>query len=426
MDTREADRQNVEKPPVKGANGTAAAAPQPQKEDIAPEQAAPRKRLFFIAGAVVVVVLVLAFGIPWLSYALAHQSTDDARVDADVVATTSKIPEKIDRILVNTNDPVHKGQLLIVLDNKDELVKLQQARAQYDLALANQRTLTLQNQGGVTAASGTVGTQSAQVPVAQAGVDQAQSQLQVAMSQVPAAQQAYAKAEADYDRTAALVKTGDVAAQQLDAARASIAGAAAQLQTAKDQVAAAQANVSAAQARVGAAEAGVTSAQGGLTTAQGKLQQSADPSQVEAAKAQLDLARQNLAYTRITSPIDGYVGEKNVEVGQTINAGTTLLTLIPKHVYVTANYKETQVGNMRVGQPVDIRVDAYKGVTFHGHVESINPASQNTYALVPAQNATGNFVKVTQRIPVRIAIDDPRADMPLRPGMSVETSVKVK
>ncbi|HZY98156.1 MAG TPA: HlyD family secretion protein, partial [Candidatus Baltobacteraceae bacterium] len=104
----------------------------------------------------------------------------------------------------------------------------------------------------------------------------------------------------------------------------------------------------------------------------------------------------------------------------------TLLTLIPNHVYITANFKETQMGNMRVGQPVDIKVDAYKGATFHGHVESINPASQNTYALVPAQNATGNFVKVTQRIPVRISIDDPRSDMPLRPGMSVETSVKVK
>jgi membrane fusion protein (multidrug efflux system) len=382
--------------------------------------------LFFIAGAAVAVILLLAFGVPWLSYALAHQSTDDARVDADVVAVTSKIPERINQILVNTNQAVRKGQLLMVLDNKDELAKLAQAQAQYDLALANQRTLTLQNQGGVTAANGSVGTQAAQVPVAQAGVSQAQAQLQVAAAGVPAAQQSYDKAQADYNRIAALVKTGDVASEQLDAVRAEQAQAAAQLQSARDQVSAAQANVAAAQSRVGAAEAGVTSAQGGLTTAQGKLQQSTDPSQVEAAKAQLDLAKQNLAYTRITSAIDGYVGEKDVEVGQTINAGTTLLTLIPNHVYITANYKETQMGNMHVGQPVDIKVDAYKGVTFHGHVESINPASQNTYALVPAQNATGNFVKVTQRIPVRIAIDDPRSDMPLRPGMSVETSVKVK
>lgn len=426
MDTREADRQVIEKPPVKGTNGSAAHAPEPRVAEEDSAQGGSRKRILFIAGAVVAVILLLVFGIPWLSYALSHQGTDDARVDADVVAVTSKIPERIDRILVNTNQRVHKGQLLMVLDNKDELAKVSQAQAQYDLALANQRTLTLQNQGGVTAANGSVGTQAAQVPVAQSGVQQAQSQLQVAGAQVPAAQQAYAKAQADYNRTASLVASGDEAAQQLDTARANEAQAAAQLQSAKDQVAAAQANVAAAQSKVGAAEAGVTSAQGALTTAQGKLQQSADPSQVEAAKAQLDLAKQNLAYTRITSAIDGYVGEKNVEVGQTINAGATLMTLIPNHIYVTANYKETQMGNMRVGQPVDIKVDAYKGVTFHGHVESINPASQNTYALVPAQNATGNFVKVTQRIPVRISIDDPRSDMPLRPGMSVETSVKVK
>lgn len=427
MDTREADRQVIEKPPVKGANGSTAHAPEPPvEEEDREKQGGSRKRIFFIAGAVVVVVLLVVFGIPWLSYALSHQSTDDARVDADVVAATSKIPERIDQILVNTNQPVHKGQLLIVLDNKDELAKVSQAQAQYDLAMANQRTLTLQNQGGVTQAAGTVGTQEAQVPVAEAGVSQAQAELEVAAAGVPAAQQNYDKAEADYNRIASLVKSGDVATQQLDAVRAEQAQAAAQLQSSEDQVSSARANVSAAQSKVSASQAGVNSAQGSLTTAQGKLQQSADPSQVEAAKAQLDLAKQNLAYTRITSAIDGYVGEKSVEVGQTVNAGTTLLTLIPNHVYVTANYKETQMGNMRVGQPVDIKVDAYKGVTFHGHVESINPASQNTYALVPAQNATGNFVKVTQRIPVRISVDDQRADMPLRPGMSVETSVKVK
>ena len=104
----------------------------------------------------------------------------------------------------------------------------------------------------------------------------------------------------------------------------------------------------------------------------------------------------------------------------------TLMTIVPHRVYITANYKETQMGRMRVGQPVDVHVDAYKGVTFHGHVASINPASENTYALVPAQNASGNFVKVTQRIPVRIDVDDMRADLPLRPGMSVETYVNVK
>ncbi len=421
MDTREADKQERVRagaPNGKGRHGP----PQEPDEPKSP----PRKRILFAIGGVVVLAAVLIWGIPWLLYMLSHQGTDDARVDADVVAVTSKIGERINRIAVDTNAPVARGQLLVVLDNKDELAKFRQAQAQYDLAVANQRTTTQQSQGGVSQAGGDVASAQAQVPVAQAGVDQAAAQLQAAESQLPAAQQSYAKASADLRRTASLVSTGDVASEQLDAMRAENAGAAASLHAAQDQVNVADANLMAAQQRVAASNAGVTAASGGLLTAQGKLAQAADPSQVESAKAALFLAKQSLAYTRIVSPIAGYVGEKSAEVGQTISAGVTLMTLIPYRVFITANYKETQMGQMKVGQPVDIHVDAYKGVTFHGHVASINPASQNTYALVPAQNATGNFVKVTQRIPVRIYVDDPRSDMPLRPGMSVETYVKVK
>jgi len=213
-----------------------------------------------------------------------------------------------------------------------------------------------------------------------------------------------------------------VARAQLDAARATQAAAAAALRGAQDQVGVARASLNAADSRVNAAA-------GGVASAQGKLAQSSDPSGVEGANAQLSIAKQNLGYTTIVAPIDGYIGQKSADIGQTVGAGLTLMTLIPNgpdKVFITANFKETQLGDMHSGQPVDITVDAYKGVTFHGHVVSINPASQNTYALVPAQNATGNFVKVTQRIPVRIAIDDMKADMPLRPGMSVEANVKVR
>jgi membrane fusion protein, multidrug efflux system len=420
VDTREVDQKKSAGRP-KG-NGTAAADVETQSE----LRTGSRRPIVFAIVAAVVIAVALIWGLPWLNFMLSHEGTDDAHVAADEVAVTSKIPERITRILVDTNQPVRRGQLLIVLDNKDELAKLRQAQAQYDLAAANQRATTEQGQGGVSQASGAIANVQAQVPVAQDAVSQANAQLRQANAQVPAAQQAYDKAQADLNRATSLVSTGDVASQQLDAARAQAAGAAAQLRAAQDQVSLAQANVAAAQGRVTAAQAGVAEATGALTTAQGKLAQAADPSQVEAAAAQLYLAKQNLAYTRIYSPTDGYVGEKNVEVGQTIGAGLTLMTIVPQRVYITANYKETQVGRMRVGQPVEIRVDAYRGVTFHGHVASINPASENTYALVPAQNASGNFVKVTQRIPVRIEVDDQRADMPLRPGMSVETYVKVK
>jgi membrane fusion protein (multidrug efflux system) len=416
MDTREVDQK---KPTARDVSK-----PAKFDDDLEEARPGPRRRIFVIAGVAIVVVLLLVFGIPWAVYAFSHEGTDDARVDADLVAVTSRIPEKIQHIYVDTNQPVRRGQMLILLDNKDEIARLKQAQAQYDLALANQRTTAEQGRGGVATAQSDVTVQNAQEPVAQAGVSQAQAQVMVADAQLPAAQQAYEKAEADYSRAQSLVSTGDVASQQLDAARAQAAQAAAQYRGARDQISAAQAALDAAQQKVGAAAAGAAAAQGGVTTAQGKLAQASDPSQVEAAKAQLDLAKQNLGYTHIFSPINGFVGEKTVEVGQTINAGMTLMTLIPQNIYITSNYKETQMGNMHVGQPVDIKVDAYKGVTFHGHIVSINPASQNSYALVPAQNATGNFVKVSQRIPVRISIDDQRTDMPLRPGMSVETYVK--
>jgi membrane fusion protein, multidrug efflux system len=424
MDTREADQQKtVPSPPANGSGRHVAEAPPPQPEAA---RTGPRKRIFFALGAVVVVILLLIWGVPWLLYMLSHESTDDARIDADTVAVTSKIDEKIDHILVDTNQPVHRGQLLIILDERDELLRLRQAQAQYDLALANQRTTTEQGHGGVSQASGDVANAQAQVPLAQAGVAQAVAQVHSAEAQLPAAQQSYVKAYADLRRTSSLVSTGDIASEQLDAMRAEDANAAASVRAAEDQVDVAEANLTAAQQRVAASSAGVASASGGLITAQGKLAQAADPSQVASARAALYIAKQNVDYTHIHAATDGYIGEKSAQVGQTVNAGMTLMTLIPHRIYITANYKETQMGNIRVGAPVDIRVDAYRGVIFHGHVGSINPASQNTYALVPAQNATGNFVKVTQRIPVRIYVDNPPADKPLRVGMSVETFVKVK
>lgn len=428
METREDDRKIVEDDrkivvPTPTVPPPGASAP---AEDDAPERKGPPKRIIFGALGIVVLIAAIVWGIPWVLYALSHQGTDDARVDADVVAVTSKIPERINSILVDTNQEVKKGQLLVVLDDKDERARLQQAQAQYDLAVANQRTNTLQNQGGVTQASGNIANAEAQVPVAVAGVAQADAQVRSAQSNLPAAQAAYAKAQADLSRTQSLVSTGDEPAQQLDAIRSEQATAVSQLRDAENQINVAEANYDAARARVGASSAGVLAQQGAATTAQGKLDQASDPSQVESAKAQLDLAKQNLAYTHIYSAIDGYVGEKNAEIGQVVAAGANVMTLIPHSVYITANFKETQMGGIKVGSPADISVDAYKGHTFHGHVTSINPASQNTYALVPAQNATGNFVKVTQRIPVRISVDDQTADLPLRPGMSVEANVKVK
>jgi membrane fusion protein (multidrug efflux system) len=407
MDSRESQQQTAAPPTA--PNGTAGVV----QTDAEQERTGPRKRVIFGVLGTVAAIVVIFFGVKYFLYARVHESTDDARIDATVVQINSKIAERVDAILVDTDQAVTKGQTLVVLDNADERDRLAQAKANYDLALADQATLTEQGQGGVAQAQAAIVGSQANAQAVSGGVATAQAT-------VPAAQAAYAQAQADLARTQSLVSTGDVPRAQLDAARATAAAAYSRLQAAQVQIGSAGSTLNAAQAQIGAQ-------QGLLQAAQGKLAQAADPSQVEAAKAAYLQAQQTLTYTKIVSPITGFVGEKSVDLGQTVSTGMTLMTIIPNNVFVTANFKETQLGDMHPGQQVDITVDAYKGVVFNGHVDSINPASQNTYALVPAQNATGNFVKVTQRVPVKIVFDNYDAQRyPMRPGMSVEASVKVK
>lgn len=441
--------------------GAAAGTPAPQSRRRPPAWV-------IVVGAIVLIAVLIA-GIRFLMYATTHETTDDARVDADTVTITSKIAERVDRILTDTNQPVHKGQLLILLDSIDETNAVAQAAAAVQAQVAQARAAeqnvgltrtqvsaqTTQGTGGVRAAQSGVAnaqaqTQSAeqQAQAARSAVAQAAAQLRVAQSQVPAQRAALDRANADLSRYASLVRTGDIAVQQLDAQRAAQAEAESQYRSALDNVTAAETGVVQAQARytaaiatTSAAAAGIGAEQGQLITAEGKLAEADTPARVATTQAQADAAlaqatslraqlktaQDRLGYTRVTSPIEGVVGEKDVEIGTSVASGQALMSIVPlRGTYITANYKETQLRDVRVGQEVDINVDAYKGIKFHGHVSAIAPASQNTFSLVPASNATGNFVKVTQRIPVRIIVDNPPADRPLRVGMSVETSIKVK
>jgi membrane fusion protein (multidrug efflux system) len=433
----------------------------------------PVVRLALIVVAAIVLLVALVFGIRFLTYASAHETTDDATVDADEVQLTSKIAERVDRIYVDTNVHVRRGQLLIHLDDVDERARLAQAvaavnaqqsqvlaaQANVSLTSATQSAQNLQNRGaiaqadaGIASAAEQAKSSAGQIAVAKAGVDAARAQFKAAQDAVPGARENLRKSQADLGRTTSLVSTGDLAASQLDAVNAEYEAARSQYAQTVAQVSAADANLGEAQQRLDAqrfatsstqAQIGVQRAQ--LTTAQGHFAESSAPQRIGAEQAQADAARaqvasldaqlatakDNLSYTQIRSPIDGYVGQKNVEIGQTVSPGESLMTLIPaRHIYITANFKETQIGHMKVGQEVDINIDAYKGVPFIGHVDNLSPAAQNKFSLVPAQNATGNFVKVTQRLPVRILVDRVEngnlSDYPLRPGMSVETSVKVK
>lgn len=449
--------------PAEGRSPSGAPAGEP------PRAARKRPPLWLWVIIAILVIAGLIFGIRFLLYATSHESTDDARVDADTVSVTSKISERVSRVLTDTNQPVQKGEVLVRLDDTDERTRLAVAVANRDaqrsqasaaqtnilLTTATQSAQNQQNNGaiasaqaGILNASASASAAQRQVDAALAAVAQAQAQLRVARSNVPSAREALVRADADLNRTVALVRTGDIAQQTLDAARASEAQAQAQFKAALDNVTAAETGVAQAQARytsaiasANAAQAGVGTQRGQLTTAEGRLSESNTPykitaqqaqyaaaaAQVKALDAQVRTAQDQLGYTVIRSPIDGYVGAKNVEIGATVAPGQSLLDIIPKsRTYITANYKETQLGRIAVGQDVDIHVDAYKGTTFHGKVQTIAPASQNTFSLVPAQNATGNFVKVTQRLPIRIIVTDAPQEKPLRVGMSVETYVRVK
>lgn len=444
------------------------AAPGQEALPVAADRNAPPRRLIIGVGAVVALV-ALVFGIRWLTFATTHETTDDAKIDTDQITVTSKISERVAAVLVSADQPVRKGQLLVRLDDTDETQRVASARATRDAQVASlhaaEATLALtqdqvvaqqqqsrgsvaQAQASISSASDQARAQQGQIAVAQAGVDAAAAQLRAAQDGVPAAAENLRKAQADLARTESLVGTGDVARSQLDAARASAAGAQASYQQAQANVAAAQANFASAQQKLiaqrsttGSSQAQIAVQQGALATAEGRLAEVASPSRVAAAEAavegaraqlataqaQLATAEQQLANTRIAAPVDGHVGAKNIEVGQTVAPGQSLLAVIPDaNIYVTANFKETQLGSMKAGQQAEITVDAYKGVQFNGHIESISPASQNTFSIIPAQNATGNFVKVTQRVPVRILFNNPDPAYALRPGMSVEAAVKVK
>ncbi|GAC1533931.1 MAG: hypothetical protein NVS2B17_02280 [Candidatus Velthaea sp.] len=457
----------TEAPPRQTIDARESAAVPPPADDTA-EKPARRLPAWAIVLIGLVVIAALVFGFRYFAYATTHETTDDAKIDADTVTISSKIAERVNAVLVDANQPVTKGQILVRLDNTDEQTRLTNARAQRDAQLAQaraaqtnvaltsaqQQAQNQQNSGAIAAARAQITNASAnasaaqqQIDAARAAIGGAQAQLRLTQTNVPSARQALARANADLSRTA-LVRSGDIAQQQLDAQRAAQALAQSQYQAALDNVNAAQTAVTQAQARyagtvasANAALAGIGAQQGQLTTAQGRYAESNTPyrvsaseaqasaaqAQVKALDAQVRSAQDLLDYTIIRSPIDGYVGAKNVENGATVAPGQSLLNIVPKsNIYITANYKETQLGKIRPDAQVDIKVDAYKGTTFSGKVVAIAPASQNTFSLVPAQNATGNFVKVTQRLPVRIVFTNPPADKPLRVGMSVETSVRTK
>jgi membrane fusion protein (multidrug efflux system) len=445
----------------------------PEVEKQQPSSPKDKKPLKLILAALGVgAVAASGFGFRWWQYASTHQETDNAQIAGHVHQISSRIPGTVAQVLVNDNQLVQQGQLLVKLDPQDYQSKVQQtqaalanAKAQAEAAQANisltsqtSSAQTNQAQGNVNAALAAISTAQAAVQEAKAGIPTAQAQVRSAQAAIPAAQaqvaQAQAnlqKAQADYKRYQTLYQQGAIARQQLDTVKAAYDVAQAQknaavqgVQQAQAQLAAAKQGVAKAQSQLAQAQEGVASAQAKLAASQGGLQQATATkqdtavkrSQYDAAKAAISQAQASLndaqlqlSYTNITAPSSGRVGKKNVEVGNRVQAGTPLMAIIDNENWIVANFKETQLENMKPGEPVEIKLDAFPHHTFEGRVDSISPASGAQFALLPPDNATGNFTKIVQRIPVKIVFDQNSIkgyESQIVPGMSAEVSVKVK
>jgi membrane fusion protein (multidrug efflux system) len=412
------------------------------------------------------------FGYRWWQYASTHQQTDDAQVAGHIHQISSRIPGTISQVLVNDNQLVQQGQLLVKLDPKDYQSKVQQAeaalasaRAQAEAAQANigltsetSNAQTKQAQGNVNAAVAALSTAQAalqqakaEIPTAQAQVRSATAAVTAAKAQVAQAQANLQKAQADYNRYQTLYQEGAIPRQQLDTAKAAYDVALAQKNTATAgvqqaiaQLAQAKQEVAKAIAQLAQAQQGVASARAKLAASKGALQQATaskqdtkvKSAQYDAAKAAISQAeaalrdaRLQLSYTNITAPASGRVGKKTAEVGNRVQAGTPLMAIVNDNNWIVANFKETQLENIKPKEPVEIKLDAFPNHTFKGYVDSISPASGAQFTLLPPDNATGNFTKVVQRVPVKIVFDPDSIkgyESRIVPGMSAEVSVKVK
>ncbi len=344
-----------------------------------------RKRIVLLL-VVFAAIVGVTWGVKQWLYGRSHASTDNAQVDGHIIPVISKVSGYVTAVAVAENDHVNANAVVVRIDDREYAVRLAQMDA--DLAAAR-------------ATSGGGGLEGQ----AQAAVANASGQRAALDAGIIAARANATKAAADLARMRELAAKQIVSRQQLDAAQAAAV--------------AANAQVAAAQRSAGAAGAGVANAQAGVRLAQAKL---------ASAQASRDNAALQLSYASVSAPVGGFVSRKQVEVGQLVQAGQPLLTIVSDTgLWITANFKETQLADLKVGQPVELDVDAYGGVSARGVVESVSAATGAKFALLPPDNATGNFTKVVQRVPVRIRITEGLGkDRPLRPGMSVFAHVSTK
>jgi membrane fusion protein (multidrug efflux system) len=387
------------------------------------EEAKPKKRKALI---VLPTLALIAGGAAAITYAIHHgrESTDDAQIEGHVANVAPRITGQVVKVLVQDNQRVKVGDLLVELDTRDLDAKLAAARADVAAARAQQHANHKQQavttsevdsnllvaKGGITQAAAVSGT-------TKAAIDQANADI-------AAAEANRALAKTELERTARLVHSGALSQANLDARQTAVEQADANLSLARARLAGALSNLGNSEGTVQAARGRLIAAQSGPQRVQAQAAQvELAQARVDQTQAALDQAELNRSYASVRAEVEGVVSRRNVEIGQLVGPDRPLMALVAlDDTWVVANYKEDQLAELRGGQPATIEVDAFPGRTFTGHVDSLSGGTGARFSLLPPDNASGNFTKVVQRVPVLIRLD-PHADIELRPGLSVYATV---
>lgn len=410
------------------------------KQTIAASKGGAKRALLTVVLAVAVVAGAIASYAGW-QYMSSHESTDDAYVDGNITQISSRIGGNVSRVLVEDNQYVKAGQVLVELDPRDLDIKIAQAKA----ALEKNERQAQADSADVVASDSTAGAQSetasseishanASIASAKSIVSNAHAAINMELAKLSSFKTQALQYEKDLKRYEILSAQGAISKQQYDQAKTNYEVAMAQIVAEEQAIQQARSNAAKADADLQRAYSDLSKTRATVKTAEAAHQQinvkshlsQVSKATVNQAKADLQNALLQRSYCQIVAPVDGRVGKKSVHPGEQIQPGQALFTIVPDQSWLTANYKETQIGKMRPGQAVDITLDAFPGQHFTGKVDSIAPASGAKFALMPAENATGNFTKIVQRIPVKIVFDE-RGIASLKkfiaPGLSAQVTV---
>ena len=470
--TKERDKligsSNGKAPENSGASHQSAIEPEVIDASVESAPTKRRKLPFYIVGGVLSVVAIV--GLIYWTYIRQFEYTDDAFIGGEIVQISPKISAYVARVLVKENQFVKKGDLLVELKAEDLEARLEQAksqlraaqaqrtraRAQTDLTRTTAYATQFQALSNVQTAKNNI-TESglgaeaklSEIRQAESAVKIARANLAEARARMPQGESSVRLAQIEYDRSLSLFNSGSVSRQSLEIAENTLQRAKADLSAALSQATAAESRIEAAEAGVVTAGniykhslAQVNSSRSEVDESIGRLQNAnaaperiaVDRSEIgtaeaviEQAEAAVHSAEIELASTKIFAPEDGFVTRKNVQEGQLVQPGAALMAISQPDIWIVANFKETQLERMSIGQAVDIKVDAFPGKTFHGRIESFQAGTGSAFSLLPSQNASGNFLKVVQRVPVKIVFDEKPENVSLLvPGMSVQPRVRVR